>query len=357
MQEIVEIKDKNRPSTQFNHLSTLGEGINCLGWITITPTPAPFVAEARSSSEFYSNKILVQFKKSDENQTNWVSHWNNFMKELQNYVKKHHTTGLSWNPRGCDAGASKPVAAPPKAGGPPPPPPPSALAAAPTTPAKGAAVDTSALFASINKGEGITSGLKKVTADMKTKNRKDNTSLVPAETSKKSEAAPKAAGAAKKGTPKIELQGNKWIVEFQDNNKSIEIKETEPKQAIYIYKSDNCVVKISGKINSVCIDGCKKTAVVFENAISGCELVNCNSVEVQILGAIPSIAIDKCSGVQLFLSKEALNANIVSSKSDAMNILIPGATKDADLIELPIPEQFQTAIKNNKLITTSMVHE
>ncbi len=38
------------------------------------------------------------------------------------------------------------------------------------------------IFASLNKGEGVTSGLKKVTSDMKTKNRTEPTSsLVPAE--------------------------------------------------------------------------------------------------------------------------------------------------------------------------------
>lgn len=67
------------------------------------PTPGPFVDEARASSEFYSNKLLMQYRKdqSPEAQTHvaWVTAWNTFLKELRQYIKNYHTTDLSWNPR------------------------------------------------------------------------------------------------------------------------------------------------------------------------------------------------------------------------------------------------------------------
>jgi adenylyl cyclase-associated protein len=348
--QIVELRDKNRVSKQFNHLSTLSEGISALGWVTVSPTPGPFVNESRASSEFYSNKLLVQYKTSDQKQVEWVHNWNNFLKELATYIKQHHTTGLSWNPQGGDAKSSKPAGAAPSppAAGPPPPPP---VSAAPAT-AKGP--DMGALFASINKGEGISSGLKHVPKEKKNKYM-DKTALpsgpVPQKTEEKA-AAPKAA-VAKKGPPKLALEGNKWVVEFQDNNKNIQITETEAKQTVYIYKSDNSVVHISGKINNITLDACRRTGVVFESAISAVELVNCNSVEVQIKGKVPSIAIDKCSGVQLYLSKDTLDVEIVSSKSDQMNVLLPG---EGDLAELPIPEQFKTSVVNGKLVTSTVEH-
>jgi len=182
------------------------------------------------------------------------------------------------------------------------------------------------------------------------------TSVVPAEASSKAERVSKTPAGQKKGTSKIELSGNKWLVEWQEDNKSIEIKETEAKQTVYIYKCTKSVVKISGKINAITIDGCQRLAVVFEDAVSGVELVNSNSVEVQITGKVPNVAIDKCSAIQLYLSKGGLDVEIVTSKSDSMNVLIPDPTGAPDPIEIAIPEQYKTVIKNNKLITSTVEH-
>jgi adenylyl cyclase-associated protein len=287
------------------------------------------------------------------------------LKELFTFIKKHHTTGLVWNPRGGDAGSFKggaapsaPSAAPAKSGGGGPPAPPPAPSAPLTKAGEGTGESkgpgTGNLFAEINKGGAITSGLKKVTKDMKSKFDPTKTTVI-TETEKKSAAAPKAT-AVKKGVPKLELSGNKWLVEWQENNNSIEINETELKQTIYIYKCEKSVIRIKGKVNSVSLDGCKRVSVVFEHALALCEMVNCSSIEVQCTGRVPSVAIDKCSGVQFFLSKDGLDVEIVSSKSDQMNILIPDPSGGQDPIEIAIPEQFKTLIKNNKLVTSTVEH-
>jgi len=361
MGEIGAIRDQNRKSPQFNHLSAISEGISCLGWVMVEPTPGPFVNDSRASSEFYSNKILMEFKKTNQDQVDWVHNWNSFLKELFTFIKKNHTTGLVWNPRGGDAGSFKggsaPAASAPKAAGGPPPPPP-----APTAPLtkpdegksdKPAGPNPGNLFAEINKGGAITSGLKKVTKDMKSKFDPTKSNVIADIEPKKPAAAAAAKTAVKKGTPKLELTGNKWLVEWQENNGAIDISETELKQTIYIYKCEKSVVKIKGKVNSVSLDSCKRVSVVFEHALALCEMVNCSSIEVQCTGRVPSIAIDKCSGVQFYLSKDGLDTEIVSSKSDQMNILIPDPAGGVDPIEIAVPEQFKTLIKNNKLVTTT----
>ena len=68
---------------------------------------------------------------------------------------------------------------------------------------------------------------------------------------------------------------------------------------------------------------------------------------------MPTISIDKCSGVQLYLSKDALNVEIVASKSSEMNVNIP---KGDDMDELAMPEQYKTTIANGKLFTTPVEH-
>lgn len=62
MAKIVSLRDTKRTSKFFNHLSTVSEGIAALGWVVVSPTPGPHVADMRGGSEFYSNRILKDFK-------------------------------------------------------------------------------------------------------------------------------------------------------------------------------------------------------------------------------------------------------------------------------------------------------
>eukprot|EP01089_Gocevia_fonbrunei_P012965 TRINITY_DN319_c0_g1_i2.p1 TRINITY_DN319_c0_g1~~TRINITY_DN319_c0_g1_i2.p1 ORF type:complete len:283 (-),score=73.94 TRINITY_DN319_c0_g1_i2:661-1509(-) len=107
MEKIADLRNKNRAHKMFNWLSAVSEGITAFGWVAVEPTPGPFVNEGRASSEFYSNKILMEFKTKEggDLQRNWVGAWNGYLKELFNYIKQHHTTGVTWNAQGGDAPA------------------------------------------------------------------------------------------------------------------------------------------------------------------------------------------------------------------------------------------------------------
>jgi len=104
------------------------------------------------------------------------------------------------------------------------------------------------------------------------------------------------------------------------------------------------------------IDDCKKVGVVFDNAISSLEVVNSRGIDVQCTGRVPNFAIDKSSQVVIYLSKSGLDAEIITSKSDAMNVVIPAPKDGDDPLELPVPEQFKTIIKNGKLVTEAVQH-
>jgi adenylyl cyclase-associated protein len=357
IESILKIKESNRTNKFFNNLSAVSEGIAALCWVLITPTPGPHVADMRGGAEFYSNRILKEFKGKDQNQVDWVGGFIGFLKELQNYIKTFHTTGVTWNPRGENAnvsslssGSSAP--APP---GPPPPGPPPAPMELSSAPSQNKAPDMSNLFAELSKGEAITSGLKKVTKDMKTKNRTDNSSIVPS-TSKQTETSTKQKTTAPTKPAKLALEGNKWVIENQVNNKEIILSDTEVKQTVYIYKCKGSVIQIKGKVNAVTVDDCSKTGVVFENVVASFEIVNCNSVEVQVLGKVPSIAIDKTSGCQVYLSKESLETEIVTSKSSEMNISFPSQNADQDIVEFAVPEQYKSFVRNGKLVTEIVQH-
>ena len=119
-------------------------------------------------------------------------------------------------------------------------------------------------------------------------------------------------------------------------------------QTIYIYKCESSAVKVSGKCNNVILDSCKKTGVVFESLVSGCEIVNCQGVQVQSLGTAPLILVDKTDGCQMFLSQESLGAEIVTAKSSEMNVLAP---RGDEFVEMPVPEQFKSVIRGINVVT------
>ena len=71
-------------------------------------------------------------------------------------------------------------------------------------------------------------------------------------------------------------------MEFHKNNPNLVIENTETNQSVYVYKCEGSTLKIEGKVNNLVLDGCKKTAVVFDDVVSSCEFINCQSVQMQV---------------------------------------------------------------------------
>jgi adenylyl cyclase-associated protein len=142
--------------------------------------------------------------------------------------------------------------------------------------------------------------------------------------------------------PVFARDGKKWLIEHQKNNSNLVVDGADMNNVVYMFKCVNSTVTVKNKINSIIMDSCKKSSVVFESLVSSVEFINCQSVQMQVLGIVPTITVDKTDGCQMYLSKDSLNAEIVSSKSSELNVMIPKA--DGDYSEYPIPEQFKTTI-------------
>ncbi|KAF9116342.1 hypothetical protein BGX27_003335 [Mortierella sp. AM989] len=384
LNKVIEIRDKNRSSPLSNHLTTVADGIPALGWVAIEPKPTPYVGEMKDSAQFYANRVVKEWKDKDENHVLWVRAFINLLNELQNYVRKFHTTGLVWNPKGSTldsnslnrasasatpVAAAAPPAPAPTAGGPPPPPPPPPppMLDAPT-PKKPTETDMSAVFAQLNQGEAITSGLRKVDRSKMThKNPELRASgMVTASAGKPGSpkrtgpgAPPKPASLTLKKPPKLALEGNKWVVENYENNNEIILDSVEINQSVYIYACKNSTIQIKGKVTMVAMDSCAKTGLCVESLISSLDLVNSKSVQVQILGKAPTVSLDKTDSCMIYLSKDCLDVEILTSKCSAINILTPDSTEEGaegDFVERPVPEQFLTKIVNGKVVTTAVEH-
>jgi hypothetical protein len=109
------------------------------------------------------------------------------------------------------------------------------------------------------------------------------------------------------------VEGKKWAVENQVGNKTIVIDDVTPKQTVYVYNCVDCVIQVNGKANNITLDKCKKTWVVFSDVLATCELINCVSMQVQCTGAVPTVAIDKVDGCQVYLGKGAANVTCPAS--------------------------------------------
>lgn len=380
---VQKFKETHAKTAFPNHLSALAEAVNALSWITVVPTPAPFVKDMWDCAAFYSNRVLKDFKESDPTHVEWARALAAAFDALGQFVKQHHTTGLAWGQkiRGAawwantlsatapgdtppdqykfSTSLGQPVLAHPGVGELPEPEP--LKPQRPLNPIAKAALlgrddmPKDSLLGALNVGEGITSGLRKVDNSEKTHKNPElrASSVVPASASAGAAAAavpsaPAKAAVAKE--PVFQLVGKKWTVEHQRNNNEL-VVNGDPKHSVYIYNCSNSTVQVKGKVNSIVCDTCTKTAVVCENVIASFEFVNCKSMQLQVLGYLPTISIEKTDGCQVYLSAESLACDIVTAKSSEMNVLVPGG-EDGDFTEMPVPEQFKTVWQNGKLVTT-----
>merc|ERR1712227_605483 len=127
-----------------------------------------------------------------------------------------------------------------------------------------------------------------------------------------------AAGGGR--TPVKRQEGKKWMVEH--------------------YRGDNNIVLDTVQLNN---------SVYIFNLVSGVEVINCQSVQVQCLGSVPIIMVDKTDGCQMFLSKQSLNTEIVSAKCSEVNVMVPSGD---EFREMPVPEQFKSVIRGTSVITS-----
>lgn len=327
------------------------EAMNLVQMVTVN-APGPHVKGVLETCDFHLVKVM---QKKNPPETAWAKVFKELLKGLEEWCVENCKMGLVWShtgqealdyfskkPIGSGSGASGggyPAAAKPKAGG-----------------------GMASLFGAIAGTGSDERGLKKVSDDMKTKNRaKDDVPPPSAPAPKAVGKAPSFAGEKRKGPkgpPIKELQRDtNWMFENLEGDSGLVLgDEATMSHNVVVINCKNITLQVkTKKVKSICIDGCEKVNVVCGNVLSTVELVNSDRCKVQTIGTVNSFAIDKCNGVGIILSKESIGAELVSSKSSEMNVTIPDqAGEDGDIIELPIPEQFVTKVTGPKKLTTEV---
>ncbi|KAJ6091338.1 hypothetical protein N7467_003307 [Penicillium canescens] len=379
------IRESNRASPLFNHLSAVAEGIVALAWF-FESKPAEFVADMIGGIEYYGNKVLKEYKDKDRTHVDYIKAYYQNFKALAEYLKKHFPKGLTWNnENGIDAlealkqakggpaspagGALSPPPPPPvpslnvPRGGAPPPPPPPGIPPAPAPAAP--APDMGAVFDQLNQGEAITSSLRKVDkSEMTHKNpglRAGSTVTEGSSAARGKSPAPskkpKPENMRTRKPPRKELEGNKWLIENFDNPGDIVEIPAQQNQSILITRCNKTIIKVTNKANAIAIDNCNGLSLIVDSLVSSLDVIKCPKFALQIDGTAPTLLLDQVDGATIYLGQQSLNTEIFTSKSSAVNInLPPKEGTDDDTKECPLPEQFKSYIKDGVLVSEIVEH-
>jgi adenylyl cyclase-associated protein len=331
-----EIDDKFiRPRKCENEAKTLKEGLGACFWF-LTDAPVQYLDGVIEPTVYNANKVRLQKKQAE---TEWVEKFIALLKKMKDYIKEHYITGLIWKGKTVADFTSI------------------LTGQIPLTPAihkddlpeeKKASNDRAAMFAELNKGSAITEGLK--VAERKPKGQvSTGEPLQPktvATTTTAEQAKPKAPKA-----PKKYLKDN-WFVENFTDDRTLVIDEAEMGQSVFIDNCHKCCVQVKGKVKSIIISNCSHLGVVFDNVVSTVEAVNTKTLTIQAKIHAPSVVLDKCERVKVYLAKN-LETDIVSSMVSELNISYLLDDDDNYAKDYPVTEQFLTRFdpKLNRFVT------
>lgn len=375
--EINNIRESNRASPMFTQLSAVAEGTVSMGWF-FNPRPADFVTDTLGAVQFYGNRVLKEHKDKDITQVEYIQAYYRVFKGIIGFLKEFYPRGMTWNPDGMDAlealkqvqGSSRaastvPEILPPTSGGAPPPPPPPPPPPAPA-PAATSTPDMAAVFDQLNQGEAITSGLRKVDkSEMTHKNPSlRSSSLVPDSTSGPTARAkspapskkPKPESLRAKKLPRKHLDGNKWFIEHYENTQDVIEISAEITHSILISQCHKAIIKVNKKANAIQIDNCSGLSIIVDSLVSSIEVIKAPKFALQIDGSVPTVVMDQVDGATVYLNQQSLGTELFTSKSTAINVVLPPKEGDEDDKECPIPEQVRSYVKDGQLVSEIVDH-
>ncbi|KAF2861661.1 hypothetical protein K470DRAFT_245165 [Piedraia hortae CBS 480.64] len=380
MGEVEQIRSDARSAKEWaNHLSMVAEGLAALQWLFVDTKPSDFIGEIIGGSQMYGNRVLMAVKNDTQKsaQAELVTTYTQLLKALQAYTKQYYPSGLTWNSSGVDAvqayretDASAtptprgPSISGPSAGGPPPPPPPPpplpTFDNVPSTPQQRGGGDMGAVFAQLNRGDAVTSGLKKVDKSQMThKNPSLRAVSGPPDRPKSpgpGPAKPKPANMRQsppKAAGKTELDGNKWLIANWDSPaQPIEI-EVSQIQSVLVTNCKRTTIILRGKANAISIDNSPNVQMLVATLVSGIDVIKSSRFALQITDVVPTIALDQVDGATIYLGENSLKTEVFTSKCTGINVVVP---EKGDSKECPVPEQIKSYLRNGELVSELVKH-
>ena len=224
-----------------------------------------------------------------------------------------------------------------------------------------------AVFAELNQGANITSGLKKVDKSEMTHKNPELRKQPPV--APKKPAPPKkpsslsggvSSAPVKKPAKKELIDGTKWIIQNFTKADISDLSpitiEVEMHQSVFIGNCSDVTIQLKGKANAVSVSETKNVALVIDSLISGVDVIKSYKFGIQVLGLVPMLSIDKSDEGTIYLSQESIDndSQVFTSSTTALNINAPKENDDYE--ELAVPEQFVSKVVNGKLVTQIVEH-
>lgn len=83
-------------------------------------------------------------------------------------------------------------------------------------------------------------------------------------------------------------------------------------------------IKVRGKFKNFLFSRCKGIKFIFDEFISLGEVIGCDNFQITVSKAAPSIAIQKCNGVQVFTTLESKhNTKLYTTASQSVSLEWP----------------------------------
>ncbi|KAK4892109.1 suppressor of rasval19 [Elasticomyces elasticus] len=400
--QVESLQDRNRGSPVDSHLTMVAAGIDGLRWAV--GGKAQHVLDALESADYWKIKLLNK----DERTTKFSRSYIDLLNGLAAYVGEHFKDGLTWNNNGIDAFQAHEdldndsVSSTPTTNGAPPPPPPPPLpvfdsipgsAPAPPPPPPGGAPkaapaggDMGSVFAELNRGASVTSGLKKVDPSQMThknpslraaatdpiehsRSKSPGPDVKPKPPSMRQNStsstvirAPSAATKSVKRPEKMELDGRRWIIENYDSPSKPVTVDVELSQTLLISNCKNTTIELTGKANAISIDNSPRLKIKVSSLVSSIDVIKCSDIIIEVDGKVPTVLLDQVDGGTIKLGVDSsLALEVFTSKCTAINVILPpdeddiNAAKQAlrkgeelNIEEIegkmkPLPEQIRTS--------------
>ncbi|OAF66785.1 Adenylyl cyclase-associated protein [Intoshia linei] len=304
-------RNDNRKNVSENYFAAISESIPAFAWVQVTPTPGPHINGMCDAAQYYTNRILVDSKKkNDTDSIIWTQLWIDFLKNMALYVKKIHTTGLVWNPKGTvyDGTQVTEDAAPKTT----------------TTTTTGGGLTS--LFNDLNSGLNITKGLKhvkkgdKIIPTLKTSGSKVTTTATKAQIKK----------------PIKQYAGKKWTIEnFVKDTVEVDIKDKS--ETCMLISNTETVIKIKNKHNYTLIENCNKCHVHVDTIISTLDIVKCKRAHFHITNRVGSVNISSSDEIHLHVYDSTEEFPVLISTS--CNVIIVKVHADNTETEYPLSTQ------------------
>lgn len=73
-----------------------------------------------------------------------------------------------------------------------------------------------------------------------------------------------------------------YLLQEYHKGQTLTVDNVEMNNVVYMFRCQDSTLTVKGKINSVVMDSCRKSSVVFDSLVSSIEFVNCQSVQMQV---------------------------------------------------------------------------